>query len=445
MQRDTRRQVPVAIRGALTAWLVGLVGVFAASPAAAQFRVPESLTPEQAARFERFKTFQIKGVCGDRDLERLASFGVNTVRGYTIPEPAIMKQRLDEAHANGLMMVVSEWMPHHGENKGRNGGTWTYDYNESGDKMVEAFIAKIEGIGDHPAILMWGLGNEVHLDEPYLRTVERMSRAIHERFPAHITSLTMVNAKPEAIEAVKRFAPDLDVIGGQSYSVGAVRKAISNLEEHWGKPFYMSEFNGKGPWNFPKAEWGEPVDEPVSVKVSDLKQCYEAIDASPLCLGSTVFVWGHYGEQRPTYFSMLLDREPVLPARDAPMTDLLMTPQAEAMIAHFGRGDVLENHAPVLTVIEASDGERWLAGGPGATASVRLAATDQDGDTVTLRCWVLDPKSGRSKIVAGPFDASVDGLAQLALPEKAGEYLVIAYALDGRGGASASCIPLAVR
>jgi hypothetical protein len=102
--------------------------------------------------------------------------------------------------------------------------------------MVETLIRKVESIGNHPAILMWGLGNEVHLDEPYLRVVNRMSQEIHKRFPQHITSLTMINAKPEAITAVKKFAPDLDVLGIQSYSRGAVRGAIKKTEELWGKP-----------------------------------------------------------------------------------------------------------------------------------------------------------------------------------------------------------------
>ena len=262
-------------------------------------------------RFERFESFQIKGVCGESDMERLARLGVNTVRGYTLGEPEIMRKKLDDAHRLGMKMIVSEWMPHHGKNKSKDGVLWEFDYKAKDDKMVESLIRKVEGIGDHPAILMWGLGNEVHLDEPYLRVVNRMSQEIHKRFPHHITSLTMVNAKPEAIAAVKKFAPDIDVLGIQSYSRGAVRGAIRKTEELWGKPFYMSEFNGNGPWNFQKTEWDVPLDEPVTNKVSDLKDCYAAIDASPLCLGSTVFVWGHYAvDDRPTYFSLLLDPDP---------------------------------------------------------------------------------------------------------------------------------------
>lgn len=415
-------------------------------PAEAQFRVPDTLTAEQASRFAQFEDFQIKGVCGDRDLERLSTFGVNTVRGYTIPaETSRMTARLDEAHALGMKMVVSEWMPHHGENKDNRGGSWNFDYDARRETMVSKFIKKVDAIGDHPAILMWGLGNEVHLDEPYLRTVNRMSEAIHERFPNHITSLTMVNAKPEHIEAVQRWAPDLDVIGAQSYSPGAVRNSIRNLEEHWGKPFYMSEFNGKGPWNFAKTDWGEAYDETVDQKVADLAACYDAIDRSSLCLGSTVFVWGHFRNNRPTYFSLLLDEHPDGSGKNQPVEDLLITPQAELMVEHFKGEDWSGNRAPIITRIEPASGARDITAAPDERVSIRLAATDPDGDRITFRCWILDSKPSQPRTVAGPFESTSAGLSRFAAPGKSGDYLIMAYALDGRGGGSASTIPLAVR
>ena len=417
----------------------------AASWASAQFRVPASLPPEQAVRFERFKSFRINGVCGDRDIERLASFGVNTIRGYTISKPEEMLSRLDRYEELGLKMVISEWMPHHGENKDHRGWTWDFDYEEAGDGLVERFTAKVEAIGDHPAILMWGLGNEVHLDEPYLRTVNRMSEAVHERFPAHLTSLTMINAKPEAIEKIKAFAPDLDVIGVQSYSPGAVRNSIRNMEEHWRKPFYVSEFNTKGPWNFGKTEWGEAFDEPEDAKLEDLADCYRAIDASPLCLGSTIFVWGYFRNNRPTYFSLLLDEHPDGPAAKDGKSDLLMTPRAEWMVEHFTQQPFRGNRAPVLTKLETADGQRWASAEPGDRIRVRLAATDPDGDGVRYACWVLDSKPGRPKAVSGPFEFDAVETVDLPAPAKPGEYLVMAYALDGRGGGSASTLPLLVK
>ncbi len=397
------------------------------------------------ARLERLKSFRIRGVCGgEHDLERLATLGVNTVRGYSIPDPESMRATLDKAHRLGMKMVVSEWMPNQGENKGSGGSTWKFDYGARGEEMLEKFIAKVEAIGDHPAILMWGLGNEVHLDEPYLRVVNRMSRGIHKRFPNHLTSLTMVNAKPEAIAAVKKFAPDIDVLGVQSYSPGAVRGAIKSTEEHWGKPFYMSEFNGKGPWNFGKTPWGAALDESVTQKVQDLNACYDAIDASSLCLGSTIFVWGHTNEFRPTYFSLLLDPDPNGPRDKDSFAGLLITPQAEVMVERFTGKPPRGNRAPVLSRLEFAGGKREREVAPRESMEVVFVADDPNGDSVEVVSWILDSTSKKSKRVAGPFAATLLDKAAIPAPDAPGEYLLMVYAIDGKGGGSASTLPFRV-
>ena len=412
---------------------------------ARSFVIPNGMSEAERARFKRFETFQIKGVCGETDLVRLASMGVNTLRGYTIGEPAAMRKKLDQVHRLGMKMIVSEWMPHQGDNKSKDGYIWTFDYHVKGDQMVENLIQKIDGIGDHPAILMWGLGNEVHLDEPYLRVVNRMSEAIHKRFPLHLTSLTMINAKPEAIAAVKKFAPDLDVLGIQSYSRGAVRGAIKKTEELWGKPFYMSEFNTNGPWNFGKTEWGVEFDEPVTRKVSDLKDCYAAIDASPLCIGSTIFVWAAYSAgDRPTYFSLLLEPNPELPKKTDSFDHLLITPQVDVMTEHFTGKPIKGNRAPVLSKLEFEGGEKSRVVKPGEPIPVRFAAEDADGDKLGFVFWILQAKASKVKTLAGPFPQASSGTGVITAPNTPGEYLLMVYAKDNKGGASACTLPFKV-
>jgi len=337
-------------------------------------------------------------------------------------------------------MIVSEWMPHQGENKSRDGSVWNFDYEAKGDQMVKSLIKKIEGIGDHPAILMWGLGNEVHLDEPYLRVVNRMSEEIHKRFPHHLTSLTMINAKPEGIEAVKKFAPDIDVLGIQSYSRGAVYGSIKKTEELWGKPFYMSEFNTNGPWNFKTTEWGVPLDEPVTKKVSDLKNCYASINESPLCLGSTIFVWGHAVVYRPTYFSLLLDPDPNGTPKKDSMNHLMITPQAEVMSEQFTGRPMKGNRAPVLSRLEFEGGGNARLAKPGEPMKVNFAAEDPDKDTVEFLTWILDSTARKTTTVAGPFPNSSPDHVEIKAPETPGEYLLLVYAKDKKGGASASTI-----
>jgi hypothetical protein len=427
----------------LTTTLLSLLGALAlaSSAYAYSFAQPEGLTEAERKRYARFEKFQIKGVCGDTDIARLGDRGVNTVRGYTIEAPATMIQKLDNAHRLGMKMIISEWMPHHGDNKNNQGHIWPFDYNKKGDAMVAELIRKIEGIGDHPAILMWGLGNEVHLDEPYLRTVNRMSEAIHKRFPNHLTSLTMINAKPDDILKIKKYAPDLDVLGIQCYSRGAVRNGIKNAEKYWEKPFYMSEFNTNGPWNFKNTAWDVALDEPVSKKVSDLKDCYVAIDESKLCIGSTIFVWGHYAvDDRPTYFSLLLDADPQYKEHRNSFENKLTTPQADVMTEAFTGRPILGNRAPILTKLEFEGGANARLARPGEAMPLNLAAEDSNKDPVEFVTWILQAKVRKVTAVAGPLTQPSGENAVVNAPATPGEYLVMVYALDNKGGASASVL-----
>lgn len=411
---------------------------------AQSFVMPKGLSEIERKRFEKFEKFQIKGVCGDRDLERLSKMGVNTVRGYTIPGVEEMRAKLDEAQRFGMKMVVSEWMPNQGKNKNRDGVAWDFDYNVRGDDMVENLIQKVEAIGDHPAILMWGLGNEVHLDEPYLRVVNRMSKAIHERFPHHLTSLTVVNVKDAGIAAIKEFAPDIDVLGVQSYSRGAVRGSIKKAASVWGKPFYMSEFNTNGPWNFANTEWGVPLDEPVTKKVSDLKDCYAAIDESPLCLGSTIFLWGHAAVYRPTYFSLLLDPEPNGQTKSESLDHVMITPQAEVMQEHFTGKPLKGNRAPVLSKLEFEGGAKSRLAKPGEPLRVAVAADDPNRDPVEFVTWILDSTARKTKRIGEPFRSKAQSSLTIPAPTVPGEYLLLVYAQDNKGGASASSLAFKV-
>ncbi len=416
----------------------------AGSALAQSFVMPGGLSEIQRERYKRFETFHIKGVCNDSDLDRLAGLGVNTVRGYTIPSAEAMRAKLDHAHRLGMKVVVSEWMPHHGKNKNRDGSVWEFDYNERGEKMIADLVAKVEGIGDHPALLMWGLGNEVHLDEPYLRVVNRMSEEIHKRFPHHLTSLTVVNVKDAGIAAIKQFAPDIDVLGVQSYSRGAVAGAIKRAETIWGKPFYMSEFNTNGPWNFKKTEWGVELDEPVTKKVADLKGCYAAIDASPLCLGSTIFLWGHATAYRPTYFSLLLDADPNGQAKSASLDHLMITPQAEVMIENFTGKPPAGNRAPVLSKLEFEGGLASRVAQPGEAMTIRFEAADPNDDPVEFTTWILAARARKTTRVAGPFPQASADHAVIPAPQAPGEYLLMVYAADKRGGASATTLAFKV-
>lgn len=417
-----------------------VAGAWVQSARALDFaELTKSVEPERAARYEVFRNFQIKGFCGTSLIELAAAHGANTVRTYTPPTRA----ELDAYQRLGLKVVVGIWMPNHGENKG-SGGKWSYDYTQQGDKQLKDFADVLARIGDHPAILLWCLGNEVHLERPYLETVERMSRLLHQKFPRALSSLTLVNAPKDKLALIKEVAPDLDVIGYNSYGQGAVTGSSRNLEEIWGRAYYVSEFGPQGPWSGRKTAWGVFCEQSYGAKVEDLRKSFERIDSAPRCLGSTMFLWGYWqkGKEFPTYFSAFL--APGLGGKKIADDKLLRTPITDEFLRYWS-GKYPAERAPVLTTLALAGREGVRDAIVAAGQPIRATATATDpaanGRALSYRWWIIDHEGS---VVQGPLDTA-EPTAEFPALKHAGEtYALLAYVLAEGRFASGFSLPFKV-
>jgi len=375
---------------------------------------------DRAARLARFRDRPIHGICGGPRLADAATRGADAVRTYGVPSIA----ELDRFHALGLRVIVGHWMPHEGKNIGKEGWPWEHSYEKSGATMDREFTAIVERIGGHPAILMWSLGNEVHLEPHYLRQADRLSRILHARHPDVPTSLTMVNAPPESIALVREHTPDIDVIGANVYGAGAITTAITSLHEHWGRPFYFSEFGPTGPWWGPQTSWGERFEQGATAKAADLGGC--------------MFLWGRWPRERFSYFSMLLTDDPWSQApTDA---DFRFTPLADEM-ARLWTGSPPARRAPRIDRLEI-DGQTQrdviVAAGGDLHASAVVADDDRP---LRYRWWIARQDERGFRSLAGPVES--DGpSATLSAPEERGATLfLLCLALDAADGACATTLP----
>lgn len=431
MNKSRLARLAFLLLSALGCWLVPT------APALDYSELVKSAAPDRAARYEVFKNFQIKGICGTTRLDLAASYGANTLRTYTPPSRA----QLDEYRRLGFKVIVGIWMPHHGTNSGKD-GKWTYDYTKQGDDQVKSFAGVVERIGTHPAILMWCFGNEVHLEPHYLQTVNRMSELLHKKQPHQLTSLTMINAPKEKLALLKQQAPDLDIIGYNSYGHGAVGGGIKNLEEVWGRAYYVSEFGPQGPWWGRKTVWGAVYEQSYDEKLADLRQSFAKIDAAPRCLGSTMFLWGCWTQQLPTYFSAFLS--PDTTHEKVAEQDLLLTPLTEEF-CHYWSGHYPSKRGPILTKITLPDsndaGDTVLQAGERFNVSATIAAADIPRDQLRYRWWILDQNG---KAVIGPKETEQPN-AELNAPTKAGtNYAVMVYVVTLDKRASGFTVPVKV-
>ena len=82
------------------------------------------------------------------DFRRMAELGLNTVRLYTPPR----RDLLDEATRHGLRVMVGlSWSQH----------VAFLDHRASRRRIERDVLAHVRALGDHPAVLLFALGNEI--------------------------------------------------------------------------------------------------------------------------------------------------------------------------------------------------------------------------------------------------------------------------------------------
>jgi len=123
---------------------------------------------------------------------------------------------------------------------------------------------------------------------------------------------------------------------------------------------------------------------------------------------------------------------------------MMITPQAEVMAEQFTGRPMKGNRAPVLSKLEFEGGGNARLAKPGEPMSVNFAAEDPDKDTVEFLTWILDSTAKKTTTVAGPFPNSSPEHVEIKAPKNTGEYLLLVYAKDKKGGASASTIAFKV-
>ena len=82
------------------------------------------------------------------DFRQMADLGINTVRLYTAPR----RDLLDEASRHGLRVIVGlPWSQH----------VAFLDERKFTDTITHDITTKVRELGDHPAVLMFAIGNEI--------------------------------------------------------------------------------------------------------------------------------------------------------------------------------------------------------------------------------------------------------------------------------------------
>lgn len=384
----------------------------------------------------------IKGAGGMRNLELLAAVGGNSIRTW---RPDNVRSVLDRGDELGLSVTIGIWLAHE-----RHG----FDYSDS-ERVARQFEAARQAVRthkDHPALLMWAVGNEMEgrgRNAKVWRAVNDIARMIKQEDPNHPTMTVIAGASPTKIEAINEHCPDIDIIGVNAY--GDLSDLPQQMKERgMTRPYIITEFGPFGWWQVKKTSWGEELEPTSTEKAATYLKSYKAAVAAQKgwCFGSYAFLWGDKQEHTRTWFGMFLPEGQRTAAIDA--------------ISYCWTGDWPKNRCPEIEqirIVEASSKSLGDAAGeaiypPGAKLVCEVKVRDIEGDAVRVR-WELrsastDKRSGGDPEIAPPDhpDAIVSteqNRVVLKLPATPGPYRLFAYAYDTLDGAATTNLPILVR
>jgi hypothetical protein len=383
------------------------------------------------------------GVLTPGMLEEFSAVGGNFTRTWSIEtlEQKVSdgKRYVDLAQELGVHIMAGLWIGH--ERHGFN-----YSNKEQLEKQREAVRQAVRKWKNHPAIAIWGLGNEMEGPQaakgnPVVwQELEILAKIIHEEDPSRPVMTVIAGASEGKIKSLLQYCPSMDAVGINAYgSAGGVGEALIRLG--WNKPFAITEFGVKGFWEVPATPWGAPYEPNSTEKARSYfathKMVTELNTGKELCLGTFAFLWGWKQEKTSTWFGMYLNTKEKLP-------------QVDALVKAW-TGKWPANRSPSIESVTATFLGKTV--GLNTKLTARVIAEDKDGDELKYEWLVVQESQHQS--VGGDTELVPPSYPELTLlnaeectfmtPSKAGAYRLFLTIRDGKGNAATANIPFLVK
>ena len=386
--------------------------------------------------------FIIKGAgCEFGDFATLAARGANSVRTWRVDNGRETGQQiLDKAQKNGLMVLMGIEVA-----RERHG----FDYNNADTvkKQFERIKAEVIKYKDHPALLGWGIGNELNLrygNKKVWDAVNDIAKMIHEVDPNHPATTMLAGIGKEEVDYIKQNCKAIDFLCIQMY--GDAINVIQRVKEAgWEGPYMVSEWGATGHWEVPSTSWKIPIEQTSSEKADAIMERWnKAINANPSkCIGNYVFVWEQKQERTPTWYGLAL--------KSGEGTEMM-----DVMEFNW-TGKWPANRAPRLDSILLDKKTRYqnIHLKKGKEYLTRVYTHDVDNDTLKYTITILPDmpdlfKDGGDKEItptAVDCKAVIDvakGTVKFTAPDKPGPYRIFVYVHDGHNHAATANVPFLV-
>lgn len=380
------------------------------------------------------KPYYIKGAGGHRYLDRLVQYGGNSIRTWSVENA---KATLDEAHKHGLTVMMGLWVQHE-----RHG--FDYDDEEKVAEQLEKFRIAVEELKDHPALLIWAVGNEVDLfysNTKVWNAVQDIGKMIHEVDPNHPTTTVTAGLDSLEVELIKANCPDIDIYSVNCY--GDAPTIPSRIKKYgWTGPYMITEWGPNGHWEVAKTKWEAPFEQSSTEKAASYRERHQIIMNDSLqCIGSYVFVWGDKQERTPTWYGIFQKT-----GEETRVLDMLQL---------GWNGKLPSNQAPTTgpLTLQNQTAPKSIYVDPSVLINATITASDKDSDNLMYDWVVMEEsksnKSGGDKEQIPPvvngLNMKIDkGNLTFTSPSKTGAYRLFVYVYDGNNNVATANIPFYV-
>ncbi|HET6557610.1 MAG TPA: glycoside hydrolase family 2 TIM barrel-domain containing protein [Prolixibacteraceae bacterium] len=380
--------------------------------------------------------FFVKGVVGHTYLEKVKLYGGNSIRiGWK-------KEELDKVTGLGLNALVN--LPANAERYG-------FDYNDTAAvrKQTDRIREIVKSTKDHPAVLMWAIGNELDYipgTKPFnpkvWDAVNEAARAIKAIDPNHPVMTVIGTSMMEKVADIVKHCPDVDLLGINTY--GDIYTLPETLQKYgWTKPYLISEWGPDGYWEVRKTKWGAPYEQTGREKYDCYEKKYRAAidNGNGQCLGSYVFYWSAFKQETThTWFCMFN-----IDGLESPLVGLMH---------QMWTGKKLTNAAPVVDSLNIGRYVRYqdIVLKSGSVNQSKVTVSDVDNDPLSYQ-WEIRPEAvyasyaGQGEKVPEPLKGLISeekSAVSFTAPKEKGAYRLFVYVTDGKGNFSTANLPFYV-
>ncbi|MCE7065066.1 hypothetical protein LZG73_07200 [Dyadobacter sp. CY326] len=248
------------------------------------------------------RPFEIRGAGGMSNFRQLQAAGGNALRVW---DTTNLQQLLDSAQAHNIAVIVG--LPIQNSEQ-----LALYNDPAKAARQLSVFKTLISRLKNHPALLMWCLGNE--LDFPFkpayghfYDAFNALTDMIHQEDPNHPITTTVLNLNQKYIANIQ-LRCDIDIISFNIFNrIGLLREDLDGFSWFWNGPYMLLEWGTDGPWEgSANTAWGAFIENPSKKKADVILHRYqeEMPVEDPRFLGHFIFYWGSKQETTHTWFSM---------------------------------------------------------------------------------------------------------------------------------------------